>query len=324
MSAKVKTEHKVKHVETSRVHPDDVKPGRNSRMIEAPNYAETVKSLAQSIYQHGQLQPAEARRLPDHTLEMVAGYTRRDAVQLLRSGFTATDVESGEEKHYQDPDALLWVRIETTVGADEAFLRSIKENQDRHDTTDLQEALAQSELRTTQGWSDTQIARFYGYTNQNRVMSLEKLLTLDEATQQLVHRKKLALSVALLTADLTPEERAKVIAESSDGDKVSGPALKAILRDLYSKTPEGSEPEADPEGESDSEGEGEPEPAKEPKGPSIKRSVKDLERFIAADTESESPELSAAGVEFLDVLMLWFRGKRNDAYLSRTINEYLK
>ncbi len=316
MSAKISTEHKTKHVETLRVHPSDLKWGRNSRMIDAPNYQQTVTNRAISIAKHGQLEPCEARRLEDETLELVYGFTRLDAVCLLRNGFTATDPDTGDTTTFHDPDATVWLKV-VDSDPDEAFLRSIKENQERADTTDLQEALAQSELRTTMGWTDSKIARHYGYTNQNRVMDLSKLLSCPPDIQQKVHRGELALSIALLGPKhkLTAEEQLKLVADATvEGGTVSGPALKGLLRDLLGakavRTPEPEESETE---------EGEADEPKEKKG-WIKRNVKDLERFAQA-AKDDSTLLSEESEALVKTLIKWFKGGHTDEYLRNALNE---
>lgn len=326
MSKGIKTEHKVKHVETTRVHPDDVKPGRNSRMIAAHNYLDVLTKLAISIAKHGQLQPAEVRRDEDKTLVMVDGQTRQDAVKVLRDGFTAIDPDTGEEVLFRDPDATLWVKI-VDVDPDTAFLHSIKANQDREGTTDLQEALAQNELRTTMGWSDTKIARFYGYSNQNRVMALEKLLRLPNDVQQAVHDGRMALSIALLTLDLTDEERAKTIEQATgEGGKISGPALKNIIRELFavrgSALPEAVPTPEESGAEKDKKEGGVKDDATDPKvNKYIRRSAKDFERFFA-EHKDDTDALSDRAVELINVMVLWFKGRRTDEYLRTALNEY--
>jgi ParB-like chromosome segregation protein Spo0J len=322
VSKAIKTANKVKHVETTRVHPDDIKLGRNSRMVPAANYSEVVRDRAISIFKHGQLQPAEARRLDDNTLELVYGFTRYDAVNALRGGFDATDPDTGEAFHFHKPDLTLWVKI-IDVDADEAFLRSIAENVERKDTSDLQDALAQNELRTTMGWTDSKIARFYGKSNQNRVMDLEKLLRLPDDVQLKVHHGEIALSVALLTLDLTDEERNDIIARSADaGGKVSGPALKNLLRDLYAKKSETPVPaELPPETPVPAEEPKDEEPAEDKKRPVIKRTAKDLERFFE-ETKADATLINDNAAEILGVLVQWFKGRRTDDYLRTALNEY--
>ncbi len=312
--------------DTFRINPLDVKDGRNSRMIPAPDYKETVLKRALSIAKQGQLQPAEVRREDDKTLTLVSGYTRRDAINLLREGFTAIDPDSGEKAEFRDPSATLWVKV-VDVGPDEAFLRSISENLQRKDTTDLQEALAQSELRTTMGWTDSKIARFYGYKNQNRVAALQKLLQLPEDVQVLVHSGKIALYTALDTLELDPETRATLLDGATDETgKVQGSVLRGLLRKLKDEPV----PAIDA-GETDEEGDaGEPEaggkrtPAKpHDKTKRIPRTRKDLERFAAECSEADGSLTDAAG-ELLDVLVLWFKDQRTDEYLQNALNNYTK
>lgn len=332
MAIKIKVEDTaaLSRQDTFRIAPSDAKRGRNSRMVPAPDYAETVLKRAQSIAEHGQLQPAEVRRLDDNSLELVAGYTRADAVQLLRDGFTAIDPKTGEKKEYKDEKATLWVKV-VDVTADEAFLRSITENLQRKDTTDLQEALAQNELRVTQGWTDSMIARFYGKTNQNRVAALAKLLLLPDDVQQKVHTGKLALYSALDTLDLDPETRANLLdGATDDTGKVQGATLRKLLRDHYDATgdaPAAEAPEAPETGETpdaDPKGAGvEKDDSDDPKAKKhVKRNVKDLERFYAEKKEEAGDALSPAAGELLDIMVLWFKGRRTDKYLADALNAY--
>lgn len=314
----------VSRQDTFRVNPNDVKKGRNARMIEAPNYADTVRERAISIFQHGQLQPVEVRRLEDKTLETVFGNTRRDAVLLLREGFDAIDPQTGEKTHMHDANATLWVKV-VDVDPEEAFLRGIAENIERKDTTDLQEALAQQELRTTMGWSDTRIARFYGKNNQNRVMALAKLLTLEDSVQQLVHEGKLALYTALDTLECDPETRAALLDGATDETgKVQGAVLRQMLRNLptpaaetFPLVTEDEGGEKKPSGKRDKDDEPVEKTKRHP------RNRKDLQRFANECSETEGT-LKPAAAELLDILILWFADKRNDEYLIRSLNEYTK
>lgn len=333
MSIKVTTEHKTERQDTLKVHPDDVKDGRNSRMIEAVDYAATVKERAISIFNSGQIQPAEVRRDADKSLVLTLGYTRRDAVKLLREGFDALDVASGEVKHYHKPDLLFWVKV-VDCDVDEAFLRGLRENRERSDTTDLQEALAHSELRTTMGWTDTQIAREYGYTNQNRVMALQKLLSLDEKTQGLVHAGKLALYTALDTlAVADPAERAALIEGSTNPKgKVDGSVLRNLIRDLLDKKAEkikaadGAEvitdatvTDADPvvsAVKTDDE---------ETKVKTVKRSVSNFKAWAAEVAEREEG-ISDEAKDFVAALVNYFAGKKGfgEKALYNRITELVK
>lgn len=314
MAVAVKTENKTARQDTLLVHPSDITRGRNSRIIPAADYERVVLDRAVSIAVNGQLQPAEARRDEEKRLVLTLGFTRLDAIELLRKGFDAIHPETGEPTHFHDPEARLWVKV-VDCTSDEAFIRGIKENLERKDTTDLQEALAQQELRTTLGWSETRIAREYGYTNQNRVAALAKLLTLPEAVQQKVHKGEAALYTVLETLALDdPDERAAVLEGSVDErGKVNGPVLRRLIRDLLEKKAEAkddvpvvgddtpTDKDATPPAVESEEAAG---VAKAPK-----RTAKDFARFVAENAENEAfdPEVH----DFLNALVNWFGAKKN-------------
>lgn len=306
--------------DTFHVNPADVKPGRNSRMIEAADYMDRVVDRAISIYKRGQLQPVEARREGDKSLTLTLGFTRRDAVIMLRNGFTAIDPDTGEETFFQNKEALLWVAV-TDCDVDQAFLRGIAENLERNDTTDLQEALAQQEIRTTMGWCDAQIARFYGYTNQNRVMHLNKLVCLPEDVQQKVHKKQLALHAALLTEGLGDDERKAVIDACADGKgKVDGAALKAMIRDLIGgKAETSAESEETPEEATEEGGEEAEAKPKKKASASLKRSVKEFAGF--AHDMGDTSGVKDSVKNLFNTLVLWFANEKTDKQLWNAIDK---
>lgn len=348
MAAAIKTTsgEKAARQDTFRVNPADVKEGKNARMIASPDYIEKVRELAADVHDHGQLQPSEVRRDEDNSLVLTFGFTRKHAIELLREGFEATDPVSGEVKRYHDPKAMLWVRV-IDCGIDDAFVRGLKENIKRNDMTDLQEARAQEELRTGLGWTDTQIARFFGSNNQNRVMALAKLLTLSKKIQEAVHEGRMALSTALDAAKVTDEaEREAIVAGAFDAKgKVSGPAVREAVRAWAEKVAEleaklkaaeagavegGGEGDGEGDGDGDGDGEGdgkekeEKEKEKEEKGPSIKRNVKDFKKFVEEiqNDEEEAKEYDEAVLDLLVSLTKYFDGK--NTYGPRAIKNRLK
>ncbi len=291
------------------VPPSDIIRGQNSRVIQAANYKDCVTARAVSIATEGQLQPAEARRDADKRLVLTLGFTRLDAVELLREGFEHDGVK------YHDPDAKLWVKV-VDCSPEEAFIRGIVENNDRNDVTDLQEAKAHEYLRTVLGKTDTEISKIYGYTNLNRTMALRKLVSLDGKTQQLVHEGKLSLHAALLTKDLTEEQRAAIIDGATDSKgRVAGNVVKELLR-------HNAEVETDTEPTGEGEGD-DAEPAA-PKAKSLKRSTKDVQNWIAeqiASTDDEDADgpVTCAQVAFLNHLSGWLDGKAK--FSTKKLNE---
>ena len=320
MAAKIKTEVKPTRYETYRLDPADIKKGRNSRMVPAANYKETVQARAVSIFKQGQLAPCEGARDKDGKVVLTFGFTRLDAVVLLRSGFDAIDPDTGETVHFVSPDLRVWINV-VDASVDECFIRAWKENIERTDTTDLQEALAQQEIRTTMGWTNARIAREAGYTNQNRVSALEKLLCLPDDVQALVHEGKLALYPALDTKDLTPEDRAKVLEGSTGRDgKIGGAALRALIRELDEAREAARTAEVDP-GTPIPEDDGEPakpstvveESTSDSTPKKVKRTATELQNWLAEAGAREG--LSKSGLDLIGTLSLWLRGERTTGTL---------
>lgn len=296
------------------VTPEAITEGQNSRMMTEPNYLDTIQERAVSVFLEGQMAPAEGREV-DGTLILDSGFTRREAVRMIREGFDAVHPATGEKVRMHDPERLLWVRIVDTT-PEHAFLRGLQENIERKDMTDLQEALAQEHMRSL-GWKDAAIARFFHYTNQNRVMMLKKLLKTDEATQNKVHAGQMAASVAVILneADLTDEQKSKIIDGAKDGDKVRGEIVRDLIRQVYESKPEvvkgaSSGAGAGGEGGDDKEGEG------EGKAPSLKRSRTDLVKFLNGLVADESVKLSDGATDLAKTIVLWLDGKRRDQYLE--------
>lgn len=314
-------------IEVINIDPALVRDGENSRVEEAVDYAEKVKARAIDLFINGQINPGEVRLTGEvegvKTYETISGYTRRDAVRLLREGFTAPHPHSGETFLFRDPDRLFRASV-VKVNAEQAFIRSIRENAGRDDTTDLQEALAHDKLRRDWAWTDTRIAGLYGYTNQNRVMALKNLLKLDKKTQMLVHGGKLSLSAALLTKDVTDEERESIIAGASDGDKVRGAAVASLVRELLDRKagidPDAPVPDAGLSAEPERVSAKKDEDDKRPKVP--KRGRADVQRFVldvsGEESESKLP-LKDETVNFLTVLHKFLNGTRNETSLKNAL-----
>lgn len=324
MAATINVEHAdaVKRQDTFKVVPSDILPGINARNVdgksEDPDYAAKVQKRAISIAIEGQLQPAGVRRDEQNRLVQTFGFTRRDAVELLRKGFVATDPRDGEAHTFHDPNALLWVKVED-CSEDDAFLRSIKENIERDDVTDYQEAKQHAALRERLSWTDAAIARFYGYTNQNRVAALSKLLDLPEKRQQQVHEGKLALYTAIETLKIKDEaERERILDGALVGDKIDGSAVKKMLRDASLKAVEKAV-EAGTVVELDDK------PKKRGRKPAveggIKRSTSDLRKFCE-EVCDENTHCKPKVKELFADLKKWIDGGCQDKTLWNRINAF--
>ena len=114
-------------IESLSVDPATIREGENSRCVAEANYLDTVQARALDIFVNGQIAPCECRR--DETgLVLVSGFTRKAAVELIRTGFTAVHpINGGEPQFFCDPSRLLRVQV-VNVTPEQAFLRGIKEN----------------------------------------------------------------------------------------------------------------------------------------------------------------------------------------------------
>lgn len=188
----------------------------NSRIVNNPDVEAKIASLAESIAASGQLQPIQAYANDDGTYTPIFGFTRVAACLHANVPVETVVVDRPEEKT--------------------AFILGIRENHDRSDLTDVQEALQQRRLRTEFKLKDAEIARVYGYNNQNRVLALKKLLRLEQSVIDAVHEGRLSLSAALEAAKVDAEKRAAAAEEGSTAAEISGkrgkPQILALAKEV--------------------------------------------------------------------------------------------
>lgn len=226
MAVRLNAGDNVKRGDLYFVNPFEVIVREELRGRHFPPTPEDIIERATSIYDYGQLQPVECRRIEDNKPLLTLGFTRCAAVRLIREGFVGTD---GVARH--DPERMLQVKINDT-NDEAAFIRNVKENADRNQTSDIDDAFNQQKLRADYGYSDADIARLYGYKNQNRVGRLRKLLQLDKDLQLLVHRGEMPTQAALDLLDLPQEARDEAIKNAKrDNGKVSGSAVRNQVRE---------------------------------------------------------------------------------------------
>lgn len=178
----------------------------------APN-KQAVRELAYSIYKQGQLQPSEVRKVAGGEWQLTSGYTRAEAVQMIRDGFEL----HGETIH--DPGYLLSVCISQCTD-DDAFIHAITENNARNATTPVDDAFNQQRLRERYGMSNKDIAKLYG-CDAAAISRNSKLLTLPAATLRKLHEGQLSYSVAQTLADIPAEHHEVLTAPMDDGKPVT-------------------------------------------------------------------------------------------------------
>lgn len=183
---------------------------------------EAVQKLAISIFQQGQIQPVEVRRVGNQYL-VNAGFTRTAAVRLLNHGFVYGGVE------YHDPKLKLQC-VPSAHNDEEAFERNIVENAIRNNTSPIDDAINQRKLREKYGKSDKEIAELYGI-DAARVSRLKKLLQLPEDQRRMVHFGELTFQAALDLLDVPEDEREAIILATAGKGKGRAAAIKKAVRE---------------------------------------------------------------------------------------------
>ena len=246
---------------------------------------EQVTQRAINMLDLGQIQPVEARRNPDKSLTLTLGYTRTEAARLIRKGF------SHNGKKYRDPDFLLQVRI-TTCTDSEALKRNIAENTQRNQTSPIDDAFNHARLANELNMTGQEISDFYGYepnNGANKVKQYRKLLTLDKATQTLIHEGKMGVQIALQLVEADPAEREALIKEATrENGTINGADIQSKIRQ---RKIEQNETDTQP------------------------RSLKEIRKFLSAQAENEDLGVKRFAKDLLD----WVNGKKGDISFANAI-----
>ena len=201
-------------------------PGDNSRRPEG-HTPEHMAALAESILLYGQQQAVTVRRIEGNKVKLVAGYGRHAAIALLN-----------KTQRADNPIKVLCRVVD--CNPEEAFIRSIRENIDRNETTPLDDAYAQRRLRGDFGWEDAKIADFYK-KSVSYVSQLRKTLQLTGPIQEAVANGQMAVSSAFDLAELPEAEREQAVAEATHPEtgKVSAEVIRKKVRQKKIENGEG-------------------------------------------------------------------------------------
>lgn len=209
------------------VNPFEVEVQEALRGRISPPTEEVLIELAESIFDYGQRQSVECRRIAGNRLQLTMGYTRMAAIRLIRDGFVGND---GVERH--DPN----FKIKTTVADandEEALTRNVIENRHRNATTPIDDAVNQNILRDRYGKSDDEIAKLFHVSIQT-VERTALLLRLEARERDLVHQGLMTVTAALDLLELPAEKRAEVIeAATAETGKVQGAKVRSQVRDHH-------------------------------------------------------------------------------------------
>src|SRR3990167_6542295 len=111
---------------------------------------------------------------------------------------------------------------------EEAYAKSISENEDRLDTSAIDKAHAQRRLREEFHWPEERIAKHYKCTTAYTHF-LKKLVTLPAETQMLVHRKELSIQAAVDLCSLASADQKEVISSTGASGLKSKPDDETLV-----------------------------------------------------------------------------------------------
>jgi ParB-like chromosome segregation protein Spo0J len=179
-----------------------------------PVKPEKVQEIARSMASpHGQLQPVKCRLNGDGLLELVFGFTRREA---LLWGI--------EQKIENIPTTL---RIEMCDWDDlTAISANVSENHDRNDTNVIDDAHNAARLKAA-GLTGEKVAEIF-HCKSSWITELSKLLRLSEEHQQLIIDGKMTGSDGIMLAKLGVNLRKMIIDAATDTETGNVPHDKIM------------------------------------------------------------------------------------------------
>ena len=187
---------------------------------------ESLRRLADSLKQRGQLQPIRVRW--DETQAkyvILVGERRWRAAQM--AGLTS----------------LSCIIVEGELGDAERLSIQLVENALREDLKPIEQARAYRNLMEAHGWSGNQLARELHIAQASVVKALA-LLDLPEEVQNQVDRGELAASVAYEVSKLPDHEQQLELATAAVADKLTRSEVTEAVRAVRARRPA---PEARPE-----------------------------------------------------------------------------
>jgi ParB-like chromosome segregation protein Spo0J len=190
-----------------------------------------IQNMALSLRDFGNMQPVECRKMPNDTLMLVFGFTRVVAARLLRTGFKHP--KTGED--VKDEGFLIKVLLKS-ANDKVALIRNIVENKDRTQTSPIDNATNQEQLRDKYGLSDKEIADLYGSTEQ-QILKFQRLLQLPDKAKNLVHDGTLPIQAAIDILDAPDEAKfnqalIEVYDLHESEGKINGAQVRSIIRDI--------------------------------------------------------------------------------------------
>ncbi|MDR2391509.1 MAG: ParB/RepB/Spo0J family partition protein [Planctomycetota bacterium] len=158
-----------------------------------------LNNLAQSIKDHGLMEPLVVRRLEGGAYRLIAGERRLRAIRDI----------------LKFPVAL--VRLMNTADDAGAYLLTLEENLQRADLNPIEEAAAYAELRDGLGMTQEEIAGRL-HISRSKVANALRMFALPEEVKELVREGKLDGSKAKAIAGLdNPIEQIRLARQAAEG-----------------------------------------------------------------------------------------------------------
>jgi ParB/RepB/Spo0J family partition protein len=184
--------------------------------------SEELRSLADSIAEHGLLQPISVRHLPDSEIfQIIAGERRFRAIQLL---------------NWEQVPAMV-----LEVSDEEASALMLAENTARADLDPMDEAKAYQTRMRLFGWNEEECGKRAGVSG-SRVRSRLKLLRLNSTLQTLARSQQLPHTYAQTVADagLDDIRQLKAVEYLNKNAKPSIEWFKGLVSELLEKQLQGN------------------------------------------------------------------------------------
>ncbi len=202
-------QNKVRKLRLSEIEPNPNQPRKEFK-------EEALESLAESISEHGLLQPIIVREKADGRYEIISGERRWRASRLAKLTVVdavvldADDVKSG--------------------------VLALVENLQREDLNPMEEALGYSHLMTTSGMTQEETARLVGKSRPSVANSL-RLLTLPEHTRDLVADGDLSEGHAKVLLSLSDNDKIDELADKCVSEGISVREIEKIVKNIKNEEP---------------------------------------------------------------------------------------
>jgi ParB family chromosome partitioning protein len=171
----------------------EIEHGNNPRMAATP---EQNRELAESVRQHGVLQPIRVRRLAQNTYSIVAGHRRYEAAKA--AGLTEIPVSLS-------PD----------IDDQTAYVQSLVENLQRENLDPIDEAKAYKAILEATGDTQTELGRRIG-RSQPQISNSLALLNLQPEVQKQLSAGNLTVGHAKVLAYMPAEKQAALARDAVD------------------------------------------------------------------------------------------------------------